>query len=271
VEGSLEPGLQVAEYGVRPRQDLRSARAVAAEARPVLDALTRERGVTLPCIGEHRGFSGIDRTADERSQLLRRGTPHDGQADCARGDAAPLHGDRDARFAHPPSKVARLVASDVRLIRLDGAREPMRSPVQEPRAEFVEQRPSRLVAAQTRILLELQGGDPLPVSAQEEHGEQPDPQRHPRPVQDRPRGQRGLVATLAALLETPRLDEVAAAAATARAHEPSWPSLPAHKCPAARLVRKPFLELNQRLRKLHAVSLLREPASRAAMSDQVTG
>ena len=177
-------------------------------------------------------------------------------------------------FAALPASHARSGSAHVGLDGLDGLDEPaehLARPAPERRAQLVQERPRRLIAADFRALLELQRRDPLLVPREEEDRQKPDAQGLPRLVEDRPRRDRRLIAATPALIELARLDEVTSSSAAARTDEPAWPALPAQESPAALLVRKAILELDQRPRKPHAVSLLWEPASHRRVTHPVTG
>jgi hypothetical protein len=82
----------------------------------------------------------------------------------------------------------------------------------------------------------------------------------------------GLVATAPTLLEPPRPDEIALSLAAPRALEPVGPANLSQVSPAALLVRKAFLELDQIARKAHPGSSLQEPGSPPpTVSTTVTG
>ena len=130
-----------------------------------------------------------------------------------------------------------MIAPDIGLIGLDGAREPILRMRTQARTQLVQECLSRLVAAQARVALELPRRDPLLVARQEEDSQEPHPKRYTRPMENAARRHRGLMAAMAALLELPRLDEVASPFPTAGADEPSGPPHPPQVGPAARLVR----------------------------------
>jgi hypothetical protein len=80
------------------------------------------------------------------------------------------------------------VASDVGLVDLDQPDQPAFGPMAQCRAKLVEQRPSRLVASEPRIALQLECGDALLVAAHEEDRPEPGEQRDTGTVEHRPRG-----------------------------------------------------------------------------------
>lgn len=139
----------------------------------------------------------------------------------------------------------------IRLVGLDPPAEQLPRIGPEGRGHLVQQQPGRAVAPDPRVALELEGGDALLVATHEEQRQEPDPQRHPGPVQDRPRRERGLVAAGRALREPTAAKLVGLPALTARAAEAPRPARPPQARPTGALDREAGLELEQGARERH--------------------
>ena len=138
-------------------------------------------------------------------------------------------------FAALPASHARSGSAHVGLDGLVGLDEPaehLARPAPERRAQLVQERPRRLIAADFRALLELQRRDPLLCRARKKIAE-PDAQGLPRLVEDRPHRERHLIVSAPTLIELARPDEGASPSAAARTDEPSRPALPAQESPIA--------------------------------------
>ncbi len=102
VEGPRQPGLQIPEDGVRPRQRINGLVAVPALARAMIDPESTQRGVRTPGIGEDRGSLPLDRLLYERREHGGRGSRNHGEPREAGRPGAPLDRDRDAGLADAP-------------------------------------------------------------------------------------------------------------------------------------------------------------------------
>ena len=147
VEGAAEPGLEVAEDGVRPRQDVQSLTPVAALARAVIDPELAQGLVGAPGVGEDRGLVGSDRVLHERGQhrLRRPGNHDEAHGPCRL--LPPLDGDRDPGLAHAAAVSPGPIAADVGLVDLDVSLEREEGIVRQGGAHLGQQPPGRLVAA----------------------------------------------------------------------------------------------------------------------------
>ena len=188
----------------------------------------RERQIAGEAVRSHRGPLGVDDAADERAQVVLEGDalqhrhPRRSWAFSALLDGR----GHDGLVPHLPASAEPPLAggAHVGLVHLHEAFQPMLGPVPERRTHLVQQGPRRLVAAQARVALELEGRDALLVASHEEDRPEPDPQRHAGAVEDRPRRHRGLVVAAPALLEPAARDPVALGLSTPRAPEPVGPA-----------------------------------------------
>jgi hypothetical protein len=102
-------------------------------------------------------------------------------------------------LANAAAVPARPIAADVGHVDLDVSRESEEGVVRQGGAYLVQQHPGRLVAAQARIALELEGRDPLLVAGHEEDREEPRAHGHLRAMKGGAGRERGLVAADCAL------------------------------------------------------------------------
>ncbi len=114
-------------------------------------------------------------------------------------------------------------------------------------AQLVRHHPGRLVAADPQLTLQLHGRDPRVVGSHEVGGPEPELQRHPRAVHDRPRRHRRLrPAGLALPHAAAALQRPDVAAAAAPTGEPVGPARGEQVLAAGVLVGEPRLEAHDR-------------------------
>ena len=170
---------------------------------------------------------GLHGALDEGAQGGPARVGHDLQAQSPQGPLAALdrrhHQERLAIMALPTTLQTRLLAPDPGLIDLDLAVEPAPLGVHHRPAELVQQKPGGLVV-QAELLGQLQRGDAGLERGHEIRRGEPDGQGQPGAVEDRPRGDRGLVAAgtaLPAAAGGQEADVAAAAGGTAEALRPA--------------------------------------------------
>ena len=87
-------------------------------------------------------------------------------------------------------------SAHIRLVNLDLASEPISARSHHRPAKLVQPSPGRLVAAQAEYPLQAKGADALLLVGHVSGGGEPGPERTPRVLEDRPRGDRGLSGSL---------------------------------------------------------------------------
>jgi hypothetical protein len=158
VEGPPEPVLQIPENDVTPGQDFTGASGVALDVAIVAHADSLEAPVRGVSVGAKRGFRIIDDTEDKRSQVALELDPfQDGHPQPTCGVTSFLHSydDNRLRARLTASASSRLVTSDIGFIGFDDSSQARQASGFQARAQLVEHRPSRLVAANPQVLLEL--------------------------------------------------------------------------------------------------------------------
>ena len=145
----------------------------------------------------------------------------------------------------PAAAQPRLLAADVGLVHLHRAGQQVTARPHQHRPQAVQHRPRCLVGADLQSPLQAQRRDPVLGRGEQPARGEPDRQRRPGPVEDRPRRHRGPMpaggAHDAAVPEPPAFAEAAL-----RAHEPLRPSHPLQVVQTVGIGAEPSLELAHR-------------------------
>jgi hypothetical protein len=157
VEGPPKPVLQIPKDDVAPGQDLPGARWVALDVAIVADADFLEESICAESVGAKRGFCIIDDAEDKRPQITLELEPlQDGHPQPTCAVTSLLHRrDNDRLRIHLTTASSRLTTSDIGVIGFDSSSQARQASGAETRAQLVEHRPGRLVAADPQVLLEL--------------------------------------------------------------------------------------------------------------------
>ena len=204
--GSPQPGLQVGEDHVAEGEDPRSARSIVPlDDALVANAFASQRAIAVQPVGPERRAAGLDRAADEGSDLAES-VAFEYVESRAPVPWAPLHDESHEGLAtgrSPAAAVFLIRSAEIRLVGLDASVEQLAWTAMQGGSDLVQQEPGRAVAAQPRVALELKSRDALLVAADEEDREEPNAEGNPGVVEDRPGRERGLVAAAVALREAP--------------------------------------------------------------------
>ena len=201
---TTDPALMRAEEpALEKRRDPMNARqyGVGRLATPQNDsavvaiATLRQAAVALQPVGDH-DRSRLDGGLHERHQAVGRGIRHPLHPDAPDGTAAYLSGnDHQGLLAEVPASAARLDPADDGLVHLDLRRHPVPTGPHHRAAELVQPRPGRAVAAQAEDALQAQGAGAVLLAHHPPDRPEPQRQRGPGALEDRPRHHRRLVPT----------------------------------------------------------------------------
>src|SRR5215210_7951018 len=261
--GPVQPGLEVRDRAMRPRQVGLLARDCGAlVARPVLVAERAQAAVAAPAVGVD-DRTRLGRGLQERAERADGGVVEHGEAQPTA--AAALDGDPAERLlaARTAAREPLLVTAEEELVYLDLALERLALGGDRRPAQLVQQHPRRLVVADPELPLKLDRGDPRVVGREQVGGPEPQPQRRPRAVHQRPRRHRCLGAAALALPDTPaRVHDPDLTATAAPAAEPLRPATGEQVLAAGLLRGEVLLEVHDRHREVgpgHAVKLRVSP------------
>ena len=154
-----------------------------------------------------------------------------------------LNRDRDDRLGVGlPAEHPALNPTQICLIDLDVARQPLPAGTHHRRPVAVQHRPRRLVGPQPQRPLNPQRRHSVLLAGHLPPGREPQPQRRPRPVEDRPGRNRHLTPA-DRTLPTTAAQPPRSPAHAPRAPEPVRPAQPLKVVPTRSLVRKPRQQL----------------------------
>ncbi len=160
--------------------------------RQVFEADVREAIVGSPAVRSNRRTWAYGRL-DERNEALGRYVSDTRHADTTGAPPADFSGHRDNRFLLCFSTDnASLTAANVGFVNLDIALQKVSARANHGAAKLMKPRPSRLVAAKAKDPLHPQGTDPMLLIRHVPHRLEPEPQRLPRSLENRPRRRRCL-------------------------------------------------------------------------------
>ena len=142
---------------------------------------------------------------------------------------------------------AALDPADVRLVDLDVTRQPLAAGTHHRRPVAVQHRPRRLVGAQPERALHPERRDAVLLAGHLPRRREPQPQRRPGAMEDRPRRHRRLTSADSALPPT-AAQPPPIPPGTARTAEPVRPAQPLQVVQARSLVREPRQQLRVRAR-----------------------
>lgn len=151
----------------------------------------------------------------------------------------------------PPSQPF-LWAADVGFVNLDYAREGISPRPHHSPAEFMEPRPSCLVAPKAKYPLQAHGTYTVLLAGYEPHCQKPHPQRFAGTLKDRPRYQRCVSAANPAPQPSRSLGPWFASHFAVWANESSWPSQPTNVVSTCLVAAKPFVNLLECLREINS-------------------
>src|SRR5208283_4976953 len=137
-----------------------------------------------------------------------------------------------------------LLASYQSLVHLYAPAQPIAARAHHGAAQFMQQRPGRLVALQAQHTLQADGTDAVLLAGHPPHGTKPQGQRQATVLKDRPGGNRALVVTTGTAHKTVGL-RPALRLAAARAPKTVRPTKLKQVLPARRFRRKACLQLRQ--------------------------
>jgi IS5 family transposase len=185
---TMDAGQQFA--GVLP------ARARCALAAPVMDvAELADAVVALPRVGDDR-CARLDMIGHERVQRGRGPVgedPHPAPAEPLRSPQLDGYAHQGFLTLRPAAAQPRLLASDVGLIHLHRAAEPIAAGAHERRAQPVQHRPRCLIRADFERALQAERGDPILGRREPPACREPDRERRPCPIEDGARRHRRAV------------------------------------------------------------------------------
>jgi hypothetical protein len=219
---------------------------LSAHDRPLVLIPTVGNGpVGLPPIGMH-GRSRLDRTLDERDQAVLGDVVDTLAPDPSKTlGMLDLDSDRDDRLGVGlPTEHPSFDSTQVRLVNLDVARQPVASGAHHRGPVAVQHRPRRLVGPQPQRPLDPECGDAVLLTGHLPCRSEPQPQRRASAVQDRPRRDRRLTTADRALPTTAAQSPPSPAGAP-RAPESGGPAQPLKVINARSLVRKPRQQLRK--------------------------
>lgn len=220
--GALQPGPEVADDPMDPREDLvrlfaeQSMRAWAAGL--VVQAELAESLVTLPVGVDGRPGGGA--FGHEVAERVGGGVVDELHADPPGARAAGFDG-HDQQGLDPmlaTTSEPSFVSADEALVDLDLAGERLPLGIWHRAPQLVKRRPRRFVALQPELALQLERRDPRRCSGDQVGGPEPQMQRCTRSVKHRARGHRHLVPTSRALPQ----QQFDSAVATAPPHRGQW-------------------------------------------------
>ncbi len=160
--------------------------------RQVFEADVRETVVGSPAVGSNRRTWAYGRL-DERNEALGRYVSDTRHADTTGAPPADFSGHRDNRFFLCfATDNASLMAANVGFVNLNIALQKVSARANHGAAKLMKPRPSRLVAAKAKDPLHPQGTDPMLLIRHVPHRLEPEPQRLPRSLENRPRRRRCL-------------------------------------------------------------------------------
>jgi hypothetical protein len=107
--------------------------------------------------------------------------------------------DSDPGLARSTTIPSFAIPSDVGFVGFDIALQERSGERCETRSKLVKQRPGRLIAPQAGVPLELESGDPLLVTSNEEYSQKPHPKWYTGSMENGPCSDRTLIPTLPAL------------------------------------------------------------------------
>ena len=234
-----QPALQQARDTVHARHhDMRGIALLAHDRALVLVAALRELPIRLPAVGVDRR-AGLDRLVDEWQQAIGGDVGHMLEPDppeslgCLISTAiATIALVSVLRPSTPPS------TREVPLVDLNVTREPLATRADHRRAIAVQHRPRGLVGTQPERTLNPERRHPVLLARHLPRRREPQPQRSPGAMKDRPRGHRRLTPADPALpAPTPQPPPVPAHAP--RTPDALRPAQPLEVIQARRVVREP--------------------------------
>ena len=251
VKGTEPAALQVQEHAMH-RLDDAVCGHLADDLAVVI--VPRQAHIALPDVGDHRGTWGGG--VDEGGERRRREIGDRRQPDpprLARRRQLDGTGDRHlADRAATTAAVDRVVLAaqgDLGLVDLDQGLQLSAVGIDHRPTQTMQEKPSRLVAAEAELGLQLQRRDAVGMAGDDVRGEQPRAQRQVAAVHDGARRHRGLLAAAGALKGRPWPPQPPAlAAAAVRADEAVGPAPLDEVTATGRLVGKPRLERGARHR-----------------------
>lgn len=164
-----------------------------------------------------------------------------------------------------PASERRLLTTEVALIDLHDALEPLAAGTHQHRAQPLQHRPRRVIRADLERALQTQCCYPVLLGREQPAGHEPHRQRRARLLEDRPGRHRSALAALTALV--PPVRQLPGSGVRALgAHEPLRASQPSQVVQAVSIGREPRLKLAQRSRIVsashggqgHSTTLLRQ-------------
>jgi hypothetical protein len=185
--------------------------------------VARQPQVGLQPVGPHRP-AGLDRLSDEAVQRGLGQVGNTPQTDAADPRTVRLRRDDDQGLVIGQATGDRLlIGPPIGFVHLDHARQAVPPRPNHGPAEFVQQGPGRLVAAQPEYPLQAQSAGAVLLAGHVPHGPEPDGEGQMAVLKDRARGHRRLAPAGRAQPQTPR-HAPGGTAGTARADKTRGPA-----------------------------------------------
>jgi len=192
--GSDQPSLNQGSHPVTQRQEIIPHGSILThDLMKVAELL--QTSISIPVVGFHdtAGFNGL---CDCRGQALCRGVCHTVQPDSANTLPILLCRNDDQRFSLcSTASFPRLPSTDIHLVNLNSAGEPISPWPDHGPAEFMQPCPSGFIAAQSQNPLYSSGTGAVLLAGHPPNGAKPQHQRFSRSFKDGSGNDRGLIIT----------------------------------------------------------------------------
>jgi len=192
--GSNQPSLHQGRHSVTQRQEIVPHGTILSHyLTNVAEPL--QPSVSFPVVGPHyaAGFHG---PSDRRGQAPSRGACDTLKPDSANTLPILLCRNDYQRFSlRSTASFPRLLSTDIHLVNLDGAGEPISSGPHHRTPQLVQPRPRRLIAAQPKNPLHSSRTGAVLLAGHPPDGAKPQHKRFSRPFKDGSGNDRGLIVT----------------------------------------------------------------------------